>query len=115
VQIEHGVMRIQDERRRLLAKIHRSPNRLYVLSANLARPVCLARVDQGRCVAVACALRPRRLHRPPEDGKGAACPWPPPTQTSGATLRRVSCRQVAPCPVPKGGTPRVEATGTRSW
>jgi hypothetical protein len=42
VQIEHGVMWIQDECRHLLAKIHQRPNRLYVLNANLARPVCLA-------------------------------------------------------------------------
>jgi transposase InsO family protein len=42
IQIEDGVMRVHDEDRRLLAKIHRSAGRLYVLDINLARPVCLA-------------------------------------------------------------------------
>ena len=40
--VEHGVMRIWDEERRLLAKIARSPGRLYVLDVTIARPVCLA-------------------------------------------------------------------------
>jgi hypothetical protein len=35
-------MGVRDERRRLLAKIHRSPNRLYVLNTKLAQPVFLA-------------------------------------------------------------------------
>jgi hypothetical protein len=42
VKVEHGVMGVRDERRRLLAKIHRSPNRLYVLNTKLAQPVFLA-------------------------------------------------------------------------
>ncbi|RLM58833.1 hypothetical protein C2845_PM18G06050 [Panicum miliaceum] len=42
VLIEDGVMRIRDEQRRLLVKVHRIPSRLYVLDINLARPVCLA-------------------------------------------------------------------------
>ncbi|XP_066341547.1 uncharacterized protein [Miscanthus floridulus] len=46
VLVEDGVMRIHDEERRLLTKIHRSPGRLYVLDVTIARPVCLAaRVD----------------------------------------------------------------------
>ena len=40
--VEEGVMRIHDEERRLLAKIHRSPSRLYVLDVDIARPVCFA-------------------------------------------------------------------------
>ena len=36
------MMRIHDEERRLLAKIPRSPGRLYVLDVTIARPVCLA-------------------------------------------------------------------------
>jgi transposase InsO family protein len=42
VLVEDGFMRIRDEERRLLAKIPRSPGRLYVLTVNIARPVCLA-------------------------------------------------------------------------
>ena len=42
VLVEDGVMRIRDEERRLLAKIPRSPGRLYVLDVTIARPVCLA-------------------------------------------------------------------------
>jgi hypothetical protein len=42
VLVEEGVMRIRDEERRLLAKIPRSPGRLYVLEVTIARPVCLA-------------------------------------------------------------------------
>ena len=34
------VMRVQDELRRLLAKIRREPGRLYVLDLTIARPVC---------------------------------------------------------------------------
>lgn len=41
VEAEDGVMRIWDEQRRLLARIHRNPGRLYVLDVELARPVCL--------------------------------------------------------------------------
>ena len=40
--VEEGVMRIRDEERRLLAKVHRSPSRLYMLDVEIARPVCLA-------------------------------------------------------------------------
>jgi len=42
VLVEDGVMRVRDEERRLLAKIHRNPGRLYVLDVDIARPVCLA-------------------------------------------------------------------------
>jgi hypothetical protein len=42
VLVEDGVMRIRDENRRLLAKICRSPSRLYTLDINIARPVCLS-------------------------------------------------------------------------
>jgi len=42
VLVESGVMRVRDEERRLLAKIHRSPGCLYVLDVNIAQPVCLA-------------------------------------------------------------------------
>jgi hypothetical protein len=42
VLVRHGVMRIRDEERRLLARILRSPGRLYVLDVNIARLVCLA-------------------------------------------------------------------------
>jgi hypothetical protein len=40
--IEGGVMRIRDVDCRLLAKLIRSPNHLYVLNVEVAAPVCLA-------------------------------------------------------------------------
>ena len=40
--IEHGVLRIWDRQRRLLAKVPRGENRLYVLDVQVAQPVCLA-------------------------------------------------------------------------
>lgn len=42
VHVRGGVMRIHDKARRLLAKIYRSPSWLYILDAEIARPVCLA-------------------------------------------------------------------------
>jgi hypothetical protein len=42
VLVEHDIMRIRDEERRLLAKVPRGAGRLYVLDVTLARPVCLA-------------------------------------------------------------------------
>jgi hypothetical protein len=40
--IEGGVMRIRDAKHRLLVKVHRSSNRLYVLEVEIAVPVFLA-------------------------------------------------------------------------
>jgi transposase InsO family protein len=40
--IEGGVMRIRNSDRHLLAKVIRSPNRLYVINVEVAAPVCLA-------------------------------------------------------------------------
>jgi len=51
VDIEHGILRLFDPDRRLLAKIKRSPNRLYYLDVHIAHPVCLA----------ACASEPEWL------------------------------------------------------
>jgi hypothetical protein len=42
VLVEDGVMRIRDEERRLLAKIHRNPGWLYVLDVKIVGSVCLA-------------------------------------------------------------------------
>ena len=42
VLVKHGVMQVLDEDQRLLAKILRSPGRLYILDVTIARPVCLA-------------------------------------------------------------------------
>jgi hypothetical protein len=42
VEVEHGVMRFWDPSRRLLAKVRRSPNRLYILNVKVAQPCCLA-------------------------------------------------------------------------
>lgn len=47
VTIDNGVLRIRDEKNRLLARVKRSANRLYTLRVTVARPLCLAarRVD----------------------------------------------------------------------
>jgi hypothetical protein len=42
VLIEEGMMRVFNEERRLLAKVHRGPSRLYVLEVTIARAVCWA-------------------------------------------------------------------------
>ncbi|WVZ70677.1 hypothetical protein U9M48_019320 [Paspalum notatum var. saurae] len=42
VVIENGVLRIWDHHRRLLAKVTRGTNRLYVLNVQVAQPLCLA-------------------------------------------------------------------------
>jgi hypothetical protein len=39
--VDGGVLKIRDDQRRLLAKVNRSPNRLYILEAEIASPVCL--------------------------------------------------------------------------
>jgi hypothetical protein len=48
VRIQAGVLRVWDRRQRLLIKIRRGKNRLYVLQINVARGVCLGvRHDEG--------------------------------------------------------------------
>ncbi|WVZ62955.1 hypothetical protein U9M48_012643 [Paspalum notatum var. saurae] len=42
VLIDDGVLRIRDREQKLLAKVSRSRNRLYVMKLTIARPVCLA-------------------------------------------------------------------------
>ena len=42
VEIKDGVLRIWDPRHRLLAKVNRGSNRLYVLHVQVAQPFCLA-------------------------------------------------------------------------
>jgi hypothetical protein len=42
VEIKHGLMRIWDPFHRLLAKVRRSPSRLYILNVKMAQPCCLA-------------------------------------------------------------------------
>jgi hypothetical protein len=42
VEIKDGVMRIWDHHRRLLAKLTRGINQLYVLNMQVAQPLCLA-------------------------------------------------------------------------
>ncbi|WVZ79228.1 hypothetical protein U9M48_026832 [Paspalum notatum var. saurae] len=42
VLIDDGVLRIHDREQKLLAKVSRSRNRLYVMKLTIARPVCLA-------------------------------------------------------------------------
>lgn len=41
IHVNKGLMWIQDERRRLLSRVRRSPNRLYYIRLDNARPVCL--------------------------------------------------------------------------
>jgi hypothetical protein len=47
VQIEKGVLRVWDRRRRLLVKILRGKNHLYALHINVARGVCLGVRHEG--------------------------------------------------------------------
>ncbi|WVZ95085.1 LOW QUALITY PROTEIN: hypothetical protein U9M48_040890 [Paspalum notatum var. saurae] len=42
VLIDDGVLRIRDREQKLLVKVSRSKNRLYVMKLTIARPVCLA-------------------------------------------------------------------------
>jgi hypothetical protein len=42
VEIKDGVMRIWDHHHRLLAKVTRGTNRIYVLNVQVAQPLCLA-------------------------------------------------------------------------
>jgi hypothetical protein len=46
VEINKGVLKVWDRRCRLLVKIHRGKNRLYILRSNVADGVCLG-VRQG--------------------------------------------------------------------
>jgi hypothetical protein len=48
VEIKDGVMRIWDRHCRLLAKVTRGINRLYVLNVQVAQPLCLALVGTTR-------------------------------------------------------------------
>jgi hypothetical protein len=41
IHVKDGLMRIRDEQSRLLARVQRSPSRLYTLRLDIARPVCL--------------------------------------------------------------------------
>jgi Trp operon repressor len=41
VEIKDGVIRIWDHHRRLIAKVTRGSNRLYVLNVQVAQPLCL--------------------------------------------------------------------------
>jgi hypothetical protein len=49
VEIEDGVLRIWDRRKRLLVKVRRSANRLYILHLNATKPLCLTtrKVDEA--------------------------------------------------------------------
>ena len=42
ILIKDGVLRIRDREQRLLAKVKRSRNRLYLLDLKVEQPVCLA-------------------------------------------------------------------------
>ena len=42
VHIKHGVMRIRDEQRCLLARVWCSPTQVYTIRLDIARPICLA-------------------------------------------------------------------------
>jgi hypothetical protein len=48
VEIKDGVMRIWDRHRRLITKVTRGSNRLYILNVQVAQPLCLAvRLDEA--------------------------------------------------------------------
>jgi hypothetical protein len=49
VHIRHRVMQICDKQRRLLARVRRSPTRVYTIRLDIARPICLAarRTDEA--------------------------------------------------------------------
>ena len=51
VHIRHGVMRIRDKQRRLLARVRHSPTRVYTIRLDIARPICLAtrRTNEAWC------------------------------------------------------------------
>jgi hypothetical protein len=61
VIVEHGVMRIWDCQRRLIAKVTRGANRLYVLHVQVAQPFLTHCSSGRRGVAVARALRAPQL------------------------------------------------------
>jgi hypothetical protein len=42
VHARHGVLRIRDDKGRLVSQVQRSTNRLYLLRVKIARPLCLA-------------------------------------------------------------------------
>jgi len=46
VLIKDGILRIRDREQRLLAKVKRSRNRLYLLDLKVEQPICLA----ARCM-----------------------------------------------------------------
>jgi hypothetical protein len=48
VEIKDGVMRIWDRHHRLLAKVTRGINRLYVLNVQVAQPLCLLLIGTAR-------------------------------------------------------------------
>lgn len=51
VEIDRGILQIWDRHKRLLTKVSRGLNRLYVLHLEVARPLCLAtrRDDEAWC------------------------------------------------------------------
>ena len=51
IEIKEGVMKVRDENQRLLARVERSSNRLYMLQMEIAQPVSLGRQSSGRGAA----------------------------------------------------------------
>jgi hypothetical protein len=74
INIDDGVTRIREPNRRLLAKVCRVPNRLYVLDLNIAQAVCLA------------AHRPCQHAGIAQDGSGGACARAAGGGAAGSTL-----------------------------
>jgi hypothetical protein len=63
VKIKNEVMRIWDRHRRLLAKVTRGINRLYVLNVQIVEPLCLATHREQFC-DICVLMKQRRLPFP---------------------------------------------------
>ncbi|XP_066342303.1 uncharacterized protein [Miscanthus floridulus] len=53
VHAKHGVLRVHDENGRLIVRVKRSANRLYLLRVKIARPLCLSARSTNSAVALA--------------------------------------------------------------
>jgi hypothetical protein len=72
VQMKDGILRVRDDHDRLIIRVRRTADRLYLLRVKLGRPLCLA-TRASDCVAMARAVRPpslRRSAQAPAEGDG---------------------------------------------
>lgn len=59
--IKDGILKIRDREQRLLAKVMRSRNRLYLLDLKVEQPVCLLAQRTEEHMALARPLQPSKL------------------------------------------------------